>query len=68
MKHFVSIQKEFLKFASSKPSFFCCTKYRDPTDEELVEINNANLSPEEVNKGLGYSIVGRGMEWEEQKT
>jgi hypothetical protein len=66
MKHLAKIQTEFVKRAN-KPSFFCSTKYREPTDEELIEINNSNPTVNELSKGLGYSIVGRGIEFEKQK-
>lgn len=52
----------------AKPSFFQKTQYRYPTDEELEEINDENLTSGELLKGLGYAIVGRGFKSPQAKT
>lgn len=44
-----------------KPSIFEETIYRLPTTEELNEVNDFDLTAEEIVKGLGYTIVGRGI-------
>ena len=72
MKHFSTIQKDFLKYASSwpdkeKPSIFKKTIYRLPTKDELEEVHSFQLTPEELNQGFGYTIVGRGMLFDKQK-
>lgn len=53
---------------SIKPSFFSSTNYRLPTEDELREINSFNLSAEELMEGFGYTIVGRGIMREQEKT
>ena len=43
------------------PSIFEETIYRLPTTEELNEVNNFNLTSEQIIQGLSYTIVGRGI-------
>ena len=52
---------------NKKPSFFRGTKYRDPSDEELREINESNVNSNELLQGLGYAIIGRGIERQKEK-
>jgi leucyl aminopeptidase len=57
-------QAEFLKIAIGeklKPSFFQGTKYREPTDVELLEIHKSGPTGEDLMKGFGYAMIGRGM-------
>lgn len=49
------------KTASVKPSIFCRTTYRRPTDKDLIEVDRSNLLPEEIVNGFYYTIVGRGF-------
>jgi DNA-directed RNA polymerase subunit RPC12/RpoP len=56
-----------IKKANEKPSIFTYTTYRDPTDEELVNVNNSDLPAKEVLHGFYYTIVGRGFLGEENK-
>lgn len=57
--------KKTLKFTCNvmkeKPSIFEETIYRLPTTEELNEVNNFNLTSEQIIQGLSYTIVGRGI-------
>jgi len=46
---------------NKKPSFFQGTKYRDPTDVELLEIHESGPTGEDLMKGFGYAMIGRGM-------
>lgn len=46
---------------SNKPKIFTYTSYRLPSQEELTEINSANLRPEEIFEGLCYTIIGKGI-------
>ena len=55
------------KTANNKPSFFKGTKYRLPTKDELIEINSCNLSLSELQQGLGYAIIGRGILRQQEK-
>jgi hypothetical protein len=48
-------------YMDNKPSIFNHTIYRLPTDEELNEINNYDLSADEIFNGFGYTIIGRGI-------
>lgn len=50
------------------PSFFSQTNYRLPTEEELREINSFDLSAKELMEGFSYTIVGRGIMREQEKT
>lgn len=43
------------------PKIFSYTAYRLPTEDELKEIDSCNLNAEEINKGFGYTIIGKGM-------
>lgn len=52
---------------NKKPSFFSGTKYRDPSDEELREINESNVNSNELLQGLGYAIIGRGIKRQKEK-
>ncbi len=47
--------------ATEKPSIFEETIYRLPNIEELNEVNDFNLTSEELINGLSYTIVGRGI-------
>jgi len=60
--------KQYLKEnINSKPSIFNETIYRDPTDKELDEVNNSNLSSDEILNGFYYTMIGRGFLDEENK-
>ncbi len=48
-------------YMDKKPSIFNHTIYRLPTDAELEEINNYDLSADEIFNGFGYTIIGRGI-------
>lgn len=43
------------------PSIFTRTIYRMPTDEEIKDFANYDLSGNDVENGLFYTIVGRGI-------
>lgn len=45
----------------TKPEIFQGTIYRIPTDSELQEVHDCNLSCDEIFDGLCYTIIGRGM-------
>ena len=49
------------------PNFFSQTYYRFPNDKEIKEIDNYNLSSNEIINGLTYSIVGKGIMDENKK-
>ena len=55
------------KQQNKKPSFFRSTKYQEPNDEELKEIHQAKCSEDELRQGLGYAIIGRGIERQQEK-
>lgn len=46
---------------SNKPDIFTHTIYRLPTENELIDVNNYNLSSTEILNGFRYTIVGRGI-------
>lgn len=46
---------------SNKPKIFTYTSYRLPSQEDLIEINAANLTSKEIFEGLCYTIIGRGI-------
>ena len=50
-----------------KPSIFQRTIYRLPTQDELKEFENFNLTGAEVFAGFGYTIIGRGIQSFENK-
>ena len=52
--------REFVK-ESKIPNMFYSTKYRLPTDEDLVEIDSCNLSAKEIVNGFSYTIIGKGL-------
>jgi hypothetical protein len=54
-------------YMDNKPSIFNHTIYRLPTDEELNEINNYDLSADEIFNGFSYTIIGRGITSTENK-
>jgi hypothetical protein len=43
------------------PDIFTHTIYRIPTDEEIADLKNYDLSGDDIMKGLGYTIIGRGI-------
>lgn len=45
----------------TKPDIFTRTIYREPTDEELIDLADHDLTPDDVVNGLTYTIVGRGI-------
>jgi len=45
----------------SKPEIFSHTIYRLPTQNELQEFENYDLSSEDIIKGFSYTIIGRGI-------
>jgi hypothetical protein len=45
----------------SKPEIFSHTIYRLPTQNELQEFENYDLSSEDIIKGFSYTIIGRGL-------
>lgn len=45
----------------NKPKIFTYTAYRLPNQEDLNEINLANLRPEEIFEGFCYTIIGKGI-------
>lgn len=65
VKLFVNGVRKTLKFTCNvmkeNPSIFEETIYRLPTTEELNEVNNFNLTSEQIIQGLSYTIVGRGI-------
>lgn len=48
-------------YMDNKPSIFTYTIYRLPTDAELEEINNCDLSADDIVNGFSYTIIGRGI-------
>jgi hypothetical protein len=54
-------------YGENLPSIFKRTIYRMPTNEELFEVNEFNLDADCIVQGLGYTIVGRGMNTMESK-
>lgn len=53
---------------TEKPTIFEKTIYRLPTIKELEEINDFQLSSNEILEGLKYTIVGRGIMSNKSKT
>jgi hypothetical protein len=51
----------------NKPTIFNKTIYRLPTIEELIEVNEFNLSSDEILSGFKYTIIGRGIKDIENK-
>lgn len=49
------------------PKLFTYTAYRLPNKEDLIDIDNYKLTSDEIIKGFGYTIVGRGKLGDEQK-
>lgn len=43
------------------PKIFTFTKYKLPTPEDLIDINNYNLSADDIIQGFGYTIIGKGI-------
>jgi len=59
---FEDYKESFIKEnLESKPTIFRGTTYRNPTVAELKEVNDYNLSAQEIINGFTYTIVGRGM-------
>lgn len=52
---------------NKQPKIFSQTIYRTPTKEELIDINNYDLTADEIVNGFNYTIVGRGMQSEKNK-
>lgn len=50
-----------MKLDVKVPEIFQYTIYRLPTVEELENVNNCNLSADEIVNGFSYTIIGRGM-------
>lgn len=48
-------------YMDNKPSIFTYTIYRLPTDAELEEINDYDLSADDIVNGFSYTIIGRGI-------
>lgn len=46
---------------NNKPEIFSHTIYRLPTQNELQEFENYDLSSEDIIKGFSYTIIGRGI-------
>lgn len=62
-----NIQDYLNESLENKPEIFCKTIYRLPTHEELEDVNSYDLSSEEIINGFSYTIIGRGMNSEENK-
>jgi len=60
-----TIWKEFQEdeqiLGKTKPDIFTHTTYRMPTDAELEDFKNYNLTAREIANGFGYTIIGRGI-------
>jgi hypothetical protein len=52
---------ESVELTESKPKIFTYTAYRLPNQEDIKEINDSNLSGEEIFNGLSYTLIGRGI-------
>lgn len=55
------------KYGENLPSIFKRTIYRIPSTEELNEVNKFNLTPKDIIDGMNYTIVGRGINNQENK-
>lgn len=62
-----SIIKKNEETAKHKPEIFKRTIYRDPTKEELEDVNSKKLSAKDILSGFSYTMVGRGMLFQKQK-
>lgn len=51
----------------NKPNIFRQTIYRIPNEEELRDVNKYNLTAEQIVKGFGYTLIGRGVASNENK-
>lgn len=49
------------------PSIFKQTIYRSPTEKELLEFQNFDLTSEEILQGIEYTIIGRGMKGKKEE-
>lgn len=49
------------EFENKKPKIFTYTKYDLPDEEDLIDINNYNLSVDDIINGFRYTIIGRGI-------
>lgn len=47
--------------STTKPDIFNHTIYRLPTDDELLEFENYELSSDDIVNGFKYTIIGRGI-------
>lgn len=56
----ISIDNEH-KSISTKPKIFSATKYDLPSDDDLIDINNFELSSDDIINGFSYTIIGRGI-------
>src|SRR5689334_10667967 len=45
----------------SLPKIFNRTIYRLPTEEELEDVHDHELTPQDIVDGFSYTIIGRGM-------
>lgn len=43
------------------PSYFERTWYELPTQQQIKQIHQYNLTPNQIKQGIGYTIVGRGI-------
>jgi len=50
------------KYGHNLPKIFTCTKYGLPSDDDLKEINQYNLSADDIIQGFGYTIIGKGIQ------
>lgn len=50
-----------------KPDIFTHTIYRSPTEQELKDVHDADLTADEIKQGFGYTMIGRGIASDENK-
>ena len=55
------------KSSSDKPEIFKRTIYRQPTEDELIEVDDFKLTSDKIIKGFYYTLVGKGLLGKEQK-
>ena len=49
------------KYGDNLPSIFKQTIYRLPTADELKEVDERNMSADDIVQGFSYTIIGRGV-------
>lgn len=58
----INLIQSTLSNYDNKPSYFNMTHYKLPTKEQIKQFQNyPNLTAKQIQRGIGYTIVGRGL-------